>query len=49
MSCRPDQIVSRPTNSCVFRVLLWGLRFYVIGMMALVAIQVAHAVQGAAH
>lgn len=31
------------------RVLLWGLRFYVIVMMALVAIQVAHAVQGATH
>ncbi len=31
------------------RVLLWGLRFYVIAMMALVAIQVVHAVQGGGH
>ncbi len=31
------------------RVLLWGLRFYVIVMMALVAIQVVHAVQGGGH
>ena len=28
------------------RVLLWGLRLYVIVMMALVVIQVLHAVQG---
>jgi len=31
------------------RVLLWGLRLYVIVMMALVAIQVVHAVLGDGH
>ncbi len=31
------------------RVFLWGLRIYVLAMMALVAIQVVHAVQGGGH
>lgn len=31
------------------RLLLWGLRFYVIAMMILVAIQVVNAVRGSGH
>jgi hypothetical protein len=31
------------------RLLLWGLRLYVIAMMALVAIQVVNAVRGGGH